>query len=310
MTFIMAQRFGKRILLLADTKISNPKGILRRGELPHAHNNVPGRLKIFPISLYLSVGYAGNSGKALNDLRRFKNGLNGAPSLLHCLQALQLSSAEGDIDYLLISHVEGPEIYKIAHGNASFGQAIQWIGDRDVAPLIQSAVQQARERRENSGCTWDRDPEYGCQEEEDLRAGWVNLLLTAPTLTASVGGIPIQLLGSPYGHSFLSEGGAYNPGSFFFTATGATDETGRPVNPLASQYSYSIVPSAERGVPVVGLWLQEAHSAYLYDPMLHDEAVLLPASDAQGLGRLVKERALHLGGEVVQFPPLSSHSAD
>ena len=305
MTFIMAQRFGKRILLLADTKISDPSGVLRRAErLPHAHNYVPGRLKIFPLNLYLSVGYAGRSGKALNDLRALKKSLDDGATLSHCLQVLRSSSAAGDIDYLLISHVEGAEIYKIANGSVAFGQTVQWIGDAEIAVLLQSAVQSARGLREASGWGWDFDPEYGTVEEHDLSAAWTNLLLSAPTLTPSVGGIPIRLLGSPYGHSFANIAGVYNPSTFIMTSNGITDEGGRPVNPLDSQYGFSFLGGAERGAPVAGLWLQESGGAYLYDPITNDEAIFLRGCDDQGLATKLKERALKLGGRVIDLPPL------
>ena len=79
-------------------------------------------------------------------------------------------------------------------------------------------------------------------------------------LTGSVGGIPIAILGSPYGHDFLNSAGAYNPGTFTLSPEGVKGEDGRLIDPLLTQYSYSLVGSAERGAPVLGLWVNDMRS--------------------------------------------------
>jgi hypothetical protein len=290
--------------MIADTKISDTNGTLRRAtDQPHAHNYVPGRLKAFPLNLQFSVAYAGLSGKALSILRSVRREMSGAASDLdRTIARLRAGSEDGAIDFLLMSHIAGPEIYKIANGTLTFGQPFQWIGDGTVAPLLSASVEKARIARESvapSNYSMHLGPEYGAVEEHDFRRAWIDLLLAAPTLNGSVGGIPIAILGSPYGHDFLNSAGAYNPETITVSWKRTFDEEGQQIDPLRSQYSYSLVGSSMRGAPVLGLWLKEADSAYVYDPMDHDEAQRIRPVTMEQLSATVARRAKELGGVII-----------
>lgn len=125
---------------------------------------------------------------------------------------------------------------------------------------------------------------------------WASLLLKAPLTTSEIGGVPVTLIASPYGHCFGSHAGAYVPGSITLGPNGATDEDGRPFELMAQQYSYSFVAPAERGAPVLGLWIQEGGLAYLYDPVEHDEALRYHGVSLNDFRPIVEQLARERGG--------------
>jgi len=61
MTFVVARKFGDRIIVFSDTMISN-RGAARQ-------NIIPGALKSIVVHRYVSIAYAGSAPVALDAVR-------------------------------------------------------------------------------------------------------------------------------------------------------------------------------------------------------------------------------------------------
>jgi len=278
MTFVAARRFDQRIIIIADTKITDPGGIHRPGSSTvRVHNCIPGRLKAFPLNTKISIGYAGLSSLALDSIRSLARKEAVENDLDAILKALANDSADGQVDFLVVSHLNGPEIFKIRNGNISADQESHWIGDSGIARLLQTSID------EQAVLLADAQ----VPEEVIFTQAWANILLTAPSLTDAVGGLPVSVLCSPLGHCFNIQAGAYNP---------ETVVIGGDNDGLYGQYSFSFVEDGMRGAPVLGVWLAEIGIGYLYDPLSSDEPKLCRLKTIDELSKLSALRAEELGG--------------
>ena len=185
MTYVAARRFGDRIVMIADTKITNETGVSRAGH-DQINDYLPGRLKAFPLSLRVSIGYAGLSDRALTVIRGI-SACPGASENLHVLlEILRVDSADGHTDYIVVSHVNGPEIFKVRDGVLAPNQAAHWIGDGAVAGLHTAAIEEERTREREAlsrnlpGASML--PAFGDAEERLFTNAWTDLLLSSPTL--------------------------------------------------------------------------------------------------------------------------------
>jgi hypothetical protein len=293
MTFVAARRFDQRIMMIADTKITDERGTLRAGgRANHTHNFVPGRLKAFPINTKISVAYAGLSSRALDVIRGLSRSASNREDLSRALKTLEEGSMDGRTDFLLVSHIDGPQIFKVSNGSVSGDQQSHWIGDSGIASRLRTELENFRLELAPSIAV-DFSQEW---EEILFVRAWGSLLLKAPTLTNAVGGLPVSVLCSPHGHCFNITAGAYNPEPISFNADGGVNADGQRVDGLYGQYSYSFVEDNRRGAPVLGVWLQESRAAYLYDPLTADEPVLCRVETIDGLSEIVALRAEQLGG--------------
>jgi hypothetical protein len=300
MTFVAARRFNRRIVMIADTKITNKSGIVRRNlQGVHINNYVPGRLKIFPLSLNVSVGYAGKADQAIDFLREVSTKYDVISDASKLCDALKGVSVPICTEFIVVSHIEKPAIFKISNGRVSEDQEMHWIGDRRVASLLSGAIS---ELSEQLGDQMDHlkaslSNEFGNLGESMFVRAWSNLLLQAPMLNEIVGGLPIVLLGSPYGHCFEASAGAYGPDAIMINSDGrVTNERGEAVDPLVGQYSYSFVDGAARGAAVLGVSLREAGRSYLYDPLVADEPLPITNVPLDKMYEFVTAHALQRGG--------------
>lgn len=301
MTFVIARRFDARIVLLADTKISDPNATGRfdpeagvsRDRSIYANNYVPGRLKAFPLSLRLSIGYAGRSNAALEVIRSIADTLDTMNDLAGVLAALREASAAGEIEFLVASHIAGPQIFKIWDGRVSGDQSTHWIGDGAISPVLTAAIARTESRLE---ALHGAAPSHASSEEACFVSGWSDLLLRSPALRGEVGGIPISLLASPYGHCFNASAGVYSPDAVHYGDGRTENADGEPVEASYGQYGFTLLPGDRRGAAVLGLWLDQTGLGYMYDPLANNEAICLSGSSREALGRAISKRASALGG--------------
>jgi hypothetical protein len=299
MTLVAARKSGDRILMVSDTKLTRSDGTIRSGSGDQRiHDYVPGCLKSLVLSLKLSVGYAGISAKAIRTIRALTHKIDCSLDLAGALEFLQLASRDGTVDFIVVSHIDGPQILKVRDGSVSGDQDFHWIGDQEVCSLFLASIEEQREQHRRTIVHPD-DRAYFDEfhEESCFRGGWSSLLLKSPSLTQSVGGIPIDVLCSPHGHCYQGGGGAFNANAIQITANGQWfGPDGQKVPPLYGQYSYSLVGSALRGVPVIGVWLQETCTGYLYDPIESDLPERMSPTTIEALQEQVLRRSKLLGG--------------
>ena len=124
MTFVVAQKFGERIVILSDTMITHH---------PDQRKNdvIPGQLKSIVLNLDMSVAFCGNVVPALDAIRESKERIRQGGSLEDVIGILHAGSLKG-CDFILASHVRGASLVKIADGSVSAPQDVHWLGNRSI----------------------------------------------------------------------------------------------------------------------------------------------------------------------------------
>ena len=284
MTFVLAKKFGADVFVVSDTQISHPSGGIRPDSSPRAADVVPGRLKILPITPWLSIAYAGLSVAALDLIRsasKQRHDLNAV------LDILILGSAQYDCDFIVVSHTGAPTISKISEGNLSGDQESHWIGDPSVAAELVSEFERTRNLFKRAN---DALPAAYRSDQSYLDFAWHRLMLGNFSNSSSVGGIPIALDAFRSGHRFLTTGGAYNPTEIRIVGDQVIGPDG-PISGTYDQYSFAIVPSEHAGVAVLGVWLAEAHIGYIYEPLVRDDPEKWTQGDLTEFAQIVASRA-------------------
>jgi hypothetical protein len=144
----------------------------------------------------------------------------------------------------------------------------------------------------------DVDPVYGEVAEFTFQNAFLRLLRDRGTVVRSgVGGLPVLLLASPFGHTYLNYGTAVRFG-------GNDDLHGG-----FGEWKFNLVPGKYRGVGVLGAVVPQASVGYLYKPLTQDEAerVQLPSNDSEAeklesFVTVVDRAAEELGGGF-EVPP-------
>ena len=300
MTFVFAKRFGDRIIMFADTKISDPAGVTRTSAERRMGNAVPGRLKVFPLGTNVSVGYAGKSGAALAAIRKLPS-CRTYRAIDEVREMLRQASGEHDTDFLLVSHIGKTRLLKIQSGMVSADQDFHWIRHPAASEELIRSIEEQREamrRQIDNGYMRDhraRELIRIRSEEILIHNAWSRLLLMSPDLLPGVGGIPICLEASAEAHYFPGAAGAYNPEPVTIDSEGRHYGADGEIEPRYGQWSYTLVSGPHSGVPVLGLWLQEAGVGFVYDPLKCEEAERVPEVDTTGLAAVVAQRSLERG---------------
>lgn len=296
MTFVAARTFPKRTLVISDTRLTDPSGSLRSGDGRHQIDNcIPGQVKIVPLNSRLSIAYAGSIIRALDAIRHVAS--SGHDDDVEVCNSLRLVSLNGDVEFLIVSHLSGSaKVIKAANGVLSLHQDIHWIGDPSVTALLTSEIFKTKEQgKPFRAKMFAQDPEDDQWEEWSFGRGWSNLLLQSPKLVPGVGGIPIVLNAIVAGHHYHISAGAVIGEDVSVYGDGRwVNSSGVAVEPLYGQYSYSIVTSGIDGTAVVGVWLQEIGTGYLYLPLDQDEPITLKGGSIDVLAAAVKENASRL----------------
>jgi hypothetical protein len=299
MTLVAARKCGDRILMVSDTKLTRSEGTIRSGSGDQRiHDYIPGCLKSLVLSLKLSVGYAGISAKAIRTIRALTHEIDCSLDLAGALEFLRFASTDGTTDFIVASHIDGSQILKVRDGYVSGDQDFHWIGDQEACSLFLASIEEQREQHSRTIMhPDDRAQVAKFYEESCFRGGWSNLLMKSPALTQSVGGIPIDMLCSSSGHCYQGGAGAVNTTAIQITADGRwLGPDGQEVPQFYGQYGYSLVGSALRGAPVLGVWLQETCTGYLYDPIGSDLPERMSPTTIKALQEEVLRRSKLLGG--------------
>lgn len=283
MTFVVARKFGERIVILSDTMITHH---------PNQRKNdiIPGQLKGIVLNLDMSVAFCGNVVPALDAIRESKERLRQGGSWEDVIGILRAGSMK-DCDFILASHSGGASLIKIVGGSVSAPQDVHWLGNSSILARIQRQQAISDEGfenvlRSNPGLTDTRT------EEGTFTGSFCQLLLSDPMTAEDVGGFATNLLASPYGHCYQTTAGAYSPGPI---TIGGPDH-GREQLP-GDRYAYNFISPNYRGVSIAGIFMDEARVGYIYDPLCCDEAIKVPNITLQAMHEIVNERAKAAGGK-------------
>jgi hypothetical protein len=291
-TIAIARRFGERILIAADTTITDA---VRQDILP-------GRLKAIVLSPTVSVAYAGHADPALHAVREARRQLQitGRPDRARATLEAAARRPDIDVEFIWATHAGGQaSLRKIGRAGATDELDACFIGDSAVVKDVREVELLQRA---------DPVPDYGITADELRFWGAFTRLYgdRGVQIRAGVGGLPICLLASPLGHTYQGVTGAsvwdpldlsvgLTPGQIAARKTGET------------AWNYAVISSRWRGVAVIGAAFEQLALGYVYSPLEDDapELLRLPnATPADDLLRVVAERvevrARRLGGGILE----------
>ncbi|HTH27702.1 MAG TPA: hypothetical protein VL918_04470 [Sphingobium sp.] len=284
MTFVLARKFGERIVILSDTMITHH---------PDQRKNdvIPGQLKSVVLSLNMSVAFCGSVVTALDTIRSCKNRIQQGHGREYVVSIIREASLSG-CDFILASHIDGAKLIKIVEGSATEPQGVHWLGNPDILKKIQHQQGVFDEGfqnvlRSNPGLEDHRT------EESNFTRSFSHLLLCDPMVAEDVGGFATNLLASPYGHCYQTFAGAYSPGPI---TIGGSNDTERPTGG-GDRYAYNFTSPSYRGIAIAGIFMDQAKVGYIYDPLCCDEAIKVPNTTEQGIIEMLNARAKARGGK-------------
>jgi hypothetical protein len=281
MTLVVAAQFGSRIIVFSDTMISN-KSI--------GNDIIPGRLKSIVINGTLSVSYSGNVDIALDSVRRICKELPKYKDIKDVIDLLIRTSTNFSCDFIVATHLPEPCLIKIADGKMSTGGNRYWIGNPE--PIRRLAEIEAALP---IPIGYVQNPIQSLEESTFRRAIQETLFDPAQHAAGGVGGFLIEILGSPYGHCY----GSHATVKWFDTTHFPPGITARQLADRASgmtMFGYNVISAAERGVPVMGIFIDQIGIGYIYRPTEQDSPDKLYPCTLEQITDLVGRRARGMGG--------------
>jgi hypothetical protein len=254
MTVVVAKRFGEHIEVLADTMISDRD----RGR----EDAFPGRLKIIALSTDLTIAYAGHSDPALESIRRLHR--DRIRSVDQALERLKPWTAltEHDVEFLVVSHQPTAELRKVWAGRISAPLNDAVLGD----PTLRSALY---ERLTRTGDDAHDAKEFFSTFLHVFTSGHVNR-------GEGVGGFPTALSASPEGHHYRHHSFHHSWKPIEFLP--GVEQHQDPADMQTGDWTFhhSVVAPREPGVAVLAAQIQQARRAFIYSPLLDDDAAAVP----------------------------------
>jgi hypothetical protein len=259
---------------------------------------IPGRLKAVVIDPKLSVAYAGNSEPAMDAIRSVRTQRLKGCSTADILPTLEAATIDGKTDFVVASHDESPQLLKISNGRSSMDLEEVAIGDTS---LVKSVL-----RREVSAKAFRRV--FHSPEEQKFKKAFSELFNDSGVhLNDEVGGLPIILEASPFGHTYsrTSRVAAWDIITLGIPVSAqqiADRKSGM------TEWRFQITDSELRGIGIVGIGLPAIGIGWVHSPLETDDPlrIALPHNtddDGAELSKLlaqeIEARAEALGGGIL-----------
>lgn len=264
MTIVVAQRFGDRIMLLCDTMVSDSQ--------TGRDSIVPGRLKSVVLSATISVGYAGFANQCIDAVRQafrmIQGGCDKSAILSHFVSASASQPGRLSNDYIVASHCDGAELFLIKNGRLSKIDRPIFVGEPTVFDRIMAGINRSTES----------SIDYVSNGELQLANSFTNQFIGTTAVDDGVGGVPISLMGSPYGHTYNNYACVSNSDTIIIGSgpgTGRTSEHERRAITGETEWRFNVNGPERRGVPVAGLYCDQIQAGFIYMPIQFDEPVPL-----------------------------------
>ena len=288
MTLIIAAKFGERIVVCSDTMITNASAT--------RPNTIPGRLKTVIVSGSMSISYAGLAGPALKSIRAVAS-IAKSPGALHKIQEDLRKTTErhaGNCEFIVASHYDGAQIFRIWDGRVSKPLDRASIGDKaPIKGLSEQAKQLRKAFSESDGAT----DSAADTDETVFRSAFATYFIRhGVQVNSGVGGLPIAQLGSPYsGYSYEPQGWSAASDTVHLS-TGFTPEQEYDRWTGMTEYNCAIQTSDLSGVAVLGAYFEQLKAGYLYSPLENDDAILFRQLDQDTFVGMLNRRARRMAG--------------
>ncbi|MGO8069952.1 hypothetical protein AB9E28_31050 [Rhizobium leguminosarum] len=286
MTIIIGRKFKNRIVLASDTMISFANG--SRPEI------IPGRLKAVVLGAELSIGYANYADQAVAAIQKVKKNWDiGKRNLADMFDVL---CKEKMADFIVASHIEGPQLFKIREGRVTDDLNDAFVGNSDLVKLVLEGEEELSRRPQFPS-------DLQSQEEILFRQAFLDLFMKeGVSIREGVGGLPIFLLASPHGHTYDSYAGVCRWDSIEITPASAGTQMPEPEGGMAS-WGYNVQSPLLRGVATVGIAIRGISLGYVYTPLQEGaqwSAVALP-NDERSAGLALQILQTETDKYAVQF---------
>lgn len=291
MTIVVGQKFGQRIIILSDTMISDSHS--------EKHLVIPGRLKATVLDPNLSIAYAGHADQCHDAVLRchslLKQGsFNG--TILDYLVNESRDTGDGVTkEFMVAVHDDKASLHVIKGGRIGCGNGPYFLGEAKVADRV---YKEASVQLEKEPVGFDfKDGEYGSVEESSLKSSFQSLFSNGPKVEEGVGGIPVCLLASPYGHTYdsYSVAMAWNKtiSSNPIFASVISEQNERALAG-ETEWKYGTVSPVTRGVPVVGCYFEQLNLGFIYLPLTSETPFLIKDVDIGSFADTVEWKAREL----------------
>jgi hypothetical protein len=294
MTFVVAQAFGNRVLIAADTRLTGPGGSTRRNE---------GVVKTCFLSPTVCLSFSQSPELAEETIRAFHETYPVVPERKLIEEFFLQGSRRTGNEYILAFH-GFPVMTKISAGNLTRSREI-WIGDRDAYVAF---LQYKKKRRTNYRLpTWQANI-LGAADVHRIKIDpsafdvlinpFLNLI-TDPEI-ASVGDFYTIASNSPTEFRFLHGSTLYFDG--ISSLVGPKGEQLMVATGENSVYRYSLCSPEDAGVTAAAFFFPQGGLAYVYYGMrgcLANEVKLIRAQTAEELNSQCRTE-LGIGFEVVE----------
>ncbi len=270
MTIGIGRKFGRRIILLTDTMISDAQSV--------GFDAIPGRLKGIVLSPTVSVAYAGHADPAIYAIRQAKLTLIETSDPQAAAKILQNACLQQDheVEFIIAFHENGnPHLHKITKRGISLDLDACFVGDAMVANAI-------IEIEQNTHLRSDIRPEIEQSEYRFVDAFHALFQTQGIAIKKAVGGFPITLLASPFGHTYSNESHSL-AWDMIDLSRGITPEQHQAQHSGETAWIYNLVGVGKRGVAIVGAALPQAGLGLIYRPLIDDSPevirINIPQSD-------------------------------
>jgi hypothetical protein len=296
MTFVAAKRFGDRVLIAADTMLSDPTGLPPDG--------IPGGLKAIILTPKVTVAFAGLVNPAIQAIKRAKEVLSAGGSVLDVEHGLLSATRDhlGQLEFIIASHENVAALKRIWDGRISESLPEACIGQRD---LLTRLLEQEGEHPRSV-------VPHEFEDEGPFSFGF-RKLFNGLHVSDGVGGFGLMVTCSPYGHCYTPFGGVATWDTINL-GVGVTEQQWADRRSGMTQWGYNVQGPRLRGVGVVGAVVPDAGIGYIYCPLRHEKPIAWrfrqPTQQSQhgpileAFQKEIDEVARAAGGGIeVTFPP-------
>ena len=259
---------------MSDTSISN-KDAARA-------NAIPGRLKSVVISPRLTISYAGLSSQANDAIRRVAR--RPSASVDESISELLESSVRHtpELDFILCSHETNgsSRLVRISDGQVQEGADFYWIGSAESASSLSKIALPANVKSDL--------PNHVSVKEQTLVHQFMSHVSSGSD--PLVGGAAVNCLCSEYGHCYQNHASAEAWDIVLRFPSLPEDEQKLLRNRKAglNHYVYNMCSPAERGIGVVGFYLEQPEVGWIHDPILRDDPIKVPAHSVPAFDEQLK----------------------
>jgi hypothetical protein len=259
-------------------------------------NAIPGRLKAIVIGDHVSVAYAGHANQAIDTIRIARVRLAETGNLDFALETLRqaTSSPDYEVDFLVAAHRPEACLHKIRAGTVSGNLNEAAIGDGSLVREILD-----RELQQQVMVIECGNENVGQPELRFWRAFHELFREHGIRVREAVGGFAINLLASPYGHTYQGHAAAMSWDTIRIPG-GITPEQHDARRSGQTSWSYTIMTSPLRGVAILGVMLPQLPVGFIYSPLDCDEAIRVDLPPIESADKGASEgRALEMLRAVV-----------